>query len=736
MTDATLPRREFMKTSGSLVVAFSFGPLLNKAAMAAGAAPKALSLGQVDSFLAIGADGTVTCYSGKVDLGTGVTTALRQIVADELTVALDKVVMIEGDTLLTPDQGVTSGSLSIEVGGMQIRQACATARAALVSEAAKSWRLRESALSTADGMVRAKSGDRSVPFSALVGGKHFSLAMDPKAPLLDPSRYRFVGRPIPRGDIPGKVTGEFTYMQDFRRPGMLHARVVRPPAIGARLLSVDESSVRTIPGIVKVVREGNFLAVVARTEWGAIRGAQQLKATWSDWAGLPDESRLWEHVRATKIVKDDVTSDVGHAEQVLPQAATHLSATYDFAIHTHGSIGPSCAVAEFRDGKLTSWSASQGTHSLRKQLATMLSLPEEHVRAVYVEGAGCYGRNGHEDAAADAALLARATGRPVRVQWMRADEHGWDPKGAPTLIDLQAGLDATGKVVAWHSQFYLPAGAAGGVPLVAAQLAALPHEAGMNPGNILNDSALPYAFPNMLTVAHRLADTPLRPSWIRSPGRMQNTFANEAFLDELAVAAKADPFEFRIRYLDDPRGEEVLKRLQAFAKWQGRASLKRTGSGTAMGRGVAYVKYELRRTYVGIVATVEVDRKTGDIRVKHFAVVQDCGQVINPDGSKNQVEGNLLQTTSRTLKEQVRFDRSRVTSVDWASYPILTFPEIPDVDIELIDRPAEKPWGVGEPSAAVVPAAIANAVFDAVGVRLRSVPFLPGKVLAAMKGAA
>jgi CO/xanthine dehydrogenase Mo-binding subunit len=736
MTDATLPRREFMKTSGSLVVAFSFGPLLNKAAMAAGAAPKALSLGQVDSFLAIGADGTVTCYSGKVDLGTGVTTALRQIVADELTVALDKVVMIEGDTLLTPDQGVTSGSLSIEVGGMQIRQACATARAALVSEAAKSWRLRESALSTADGMVRAKSGDRSVPFSALVGGKHFSLAMDPKAPLLDPSRYRFVGRPIPRGDIPGKVTGEFTYMQDFRRPGMLHARVVRPPAIGARLLSVDESSVRTIPGIVKVVREDNFLAVVARTEWGAIRGAQQLKATWSDWAGLPDESRLWEHVRATKIVKDDVTSDVGHAEQVLPQAATHLSATYDFAIHTHGSIGPSCAVAEFRDGKLTSWSASQGTHSLRKQLATMLSLPEEHVRAVYVEGAGCYGRNGHEDAAADAALLARATGRPVRVQWMRADEHGWDPKGAPTLIDLQAGLDATGKVVAWHSQFYLPAGAAGGVPLVAAQLAALPHEAGMNPGNILNDSALPYAFPNMLTVAHRLADTPLRPSWIRSPGRMQNTFANEAFLDELAVAAKADPFEFRIRYLDDPRGEEVLKRLQAFAKWQGRASLKRTGSGTAMGRGVAYVKYELRRTYVGIVATVEVDRKTGDIRVKHFAVVQDCGQVINPDGSKNQVEGNLLQTTSRTLKEQVRFDRSRVTSVDWASYPILTFPEIPDVDIELIDRPAEKPWGVGEPSAAVVPAAIANAVFDAVGVRLRSVPFLPGKVLAAMKGAA
>jgi len=713
MPAATLSRRDFLKTGGSLVVAFSFGPLLDKPAMAEGAAPKPLSPGEVDSFLAIGADGTVTCYSGKVDLGTGVATALRQIVADELTAALDKVELIQGDTLLTPDQGVTSGSFSIEKGGMQIRQACATARAALVREAAR-------------------TGAQNLSFGELLRGKHFSLSVDPKAPLLDPSRYRYVGRPIPRDDIPGKVTGEFTYMQDFRVPGMLHARVVRPAAIGARLLSVDESSASGIPDIVKVVRDGNFLAVVARSEWGAIKGARQLKAAWSDGSGLPDESKLWEHVRATKIVKDDVTSNVGRAEQVLPQARTKLSATYDFAIHTHGSIGPSCAVAEFSDGKLTSWSASQATHDLRKQLAAMFSLPQENVRAIYLEGAGCYGRNGHEDAAADASLLARATGKPVRVQWMRADEHGWDPKGPPTLIDLRAGLDAAGKVVAWHSQFYIPQGIAAPVALVAAELAALPHETSIAPGNILNDSAIPYAFPNILTVAHRLADTPLRPSWIRSPGRMQNTFANEAFLDELAIAAKADPFEFRTRYLHDPRGEEVLKRLQALAKWQGRASSK----SRSIGRGVAFVKYELYRTYVGIVATVDVDRKTGAIRVKHCAVVQDCGQIINPDGTKNQVEGNVLQTVSRTLKEQVRFDRSRVTSVDWASYPILTFPEIPDVDIELIDRPEQKPWGVGETAAAVVPAAISNAVFDAVHVRLRSVPFLPEKVLAALKSAA
>jgi CO/xanthine dehydrogenase Mo-binding subunit len=286
-----------------------------------------------------------------------------------------------------------------------------------------------------------------------------------QAQLLDPSRYRFVGRSVPRVDIPAKVTGEFVFMQDFRVPGMVHARVVRPPAIGAQLVSIDESSVSGIHGLIKVVRQGNFLAVAAASEWGAIKAAQQLKATWSDWAGLPDESKLWEHVRATRVVKDDITSNNGDAKAALPRAIKGRSATYDFAIHTHGSIGPSCAVAEFRDGKLTCWSASQATHNLRKQLASMLALPNNNVRVIYVEGAGCYGRNGHEDAAGDAALLARAVGRPVRVQWMRADEHGWDPKGPPTLIDLQAGLNADGNVAAWYSQFSIPDGAAGTVPL-------------------------------------------------------------------------------------------------------------------------------------------------------------------------------------------------------------------------------------------------------------------------------
>jgi CO/xanthine dehydrogenase Mo-binding subunit len=742
-------RRHFLKGIGILIVSFSL-PSPSKTAFAQSgtqAKTKTVALDEVDAFLAIDPSGSVTLYSGKVDLGTGITTALTQIVAEELDVPLARIQVVEGDTALTPAQGKTWGSLSIQNGGVQIRQAAATARRALLQEAAKRLGVPVEDLIVEQGTVRSRSGATQVTYGELIGGKTFSLKVDKEAPLKDPATYKIVGQPVPRVDIPGKMTGQFTYMQDFKVPGMLHGRVVRPTGIGATLLSVDESSVKDVPGLVKVVRQGNFLGVVAESEWSAIRAAQKLKASWSDWEGLPEQSRLWEHVRATKVNKDDVTSNVGSAEQTLQQPAKRISATYNFAIHTHGSIGPSCAVAEIKEGKLTCWSSSQATHDLRLQLAAMLSMPDTDVRAIYVEGSGCYGRNGHEDAAADAVLLARAVGRPVRVQWMRADEHGWDPKGPPTLMDLQAGLDANGNVIAWYSQLYVPEGATGNVKLVAAELAGLPHETGMVPGNVIQNTAIPYAFPNVRTVAHRLAETPLRPSWIRAPGRMQNTFCNESFMDELAAAVGADPLEFRLRYLNDPRGVELLKRLASLAQWQGRSSpgqsspgpssseptTKRETGDVATGRGLTYVKYELARTYVGAVADVEVDRKSGEIRVKHFAVVQDCGQIINPDGVKNQVQGNVVQTVSRVLKEEVTFDRSRVTSLNWASYRILTFPEIPDVDVELIDRPTEKPWGAGEPSAAVVPSAISNAVFDAVGVRLRSVPFTPAKVLAAMQ---
>jgi CO/xanthine dehydrogenase Mo-binding subunit len=732
MRDIATTRRGFLKGTAALVVSFSIDR--HQAARAQDeSSSKSVSPEEVDGFIGINRKGEVTLYAGKVDLGTGVRTALAQIAAEELDVPFSTVTVIQGDTALTPDQGVTSGSFSIQNGGSQIRQAAATARQALLSMAAKQFKVEPSDLSVSDGNITSKATHRSVSYSALIGGKNFSLKLDKAAAVKDPSHFKIVGRSVPRVDIPGKVTGQFTYMQDFRLPGMLHGRVVRPPGIGATLQSIDEESVKDIPDLIRVVRIGNFVGVIAETEWGAIRASRRLKVNWSPWGGLPDQTALWEYVRGTKIVKEDVTSDVGQVTAALPRGATRLRATYDFAIQTHGSIGPSCSVVEFKDGALTCWSASQATHALRKQLAAMLSMPEEQVRCIYIDGAGCYGRNGHEDAAGDAALLSRAVGRPVRVQWMREDEHGWDPKGPPTLIDLDAALDAKGNLIAWSSAFFLPQGAATPVALVAATLGSLPHEMNIGPGGILNDTAIPYAVPNMRTVAHRLETTPLRPAWIRAPGRMQNTFANESFLDELATAAGADPLEFRLRHLKDPRGAEVLERLASVAMWERAAAKPRDHDARiATGRGLAFVKYELVRTYVGVVADVEIDRATGEIRVKRFFVVQDCGQIINPDGVKNQIEGNIVQTVSRTLMEQVTFNRARVTSLDWGSYRIIGFPEVPDVVIDLIDRPHEKPWGSGEPSASVVPAAISNAVFAATGRRLRSVPFTPDKVKASM----
>ncbi len=650
MLTSMLSRREFLKASGSLVVTFSLAGLLPRTARAEAAA-KTVALDEVDGFLSIGADGAVTCYSGKVDLGTGVRTAFTQIVAEELDVPLDRVSIVQGDTSLTPDQGPTYGSLSIQIGGMQIRQAAATARAALVSEAARRLHLAADELTTRDGAVVAKATGTRVAYGEIVGSRSFELKVDPKAPLKDPADYRFVGQSVPRLDIPEKVTGEFTYMQDFALPGMLHARVVRPAAMRANLVSYDDSAAKRVKGFARTVREGNFLAVVAETEWAAIKASAALKAEWSKWDGLPEEDRLWEYVRSTRINHSDVLQNVGNAADAAQAAPRRLGATYDFAIHTHGSIGPSCAVAQWKDGKLTCWTASQATHLLRRQLAQMFGVSAADVRCIYIDGSGCYGRNGHEDAAADAALIAKVTGRPVRVQWMRGDEHGWDPKGPPTLIDYRAAIDSGGNVVAWESEVYIPdAPKTVQVALVAAELAGLPTDAS-HPGNIHQSLAIPYAFPNIKTTAHRLAETPFRPSWIRTPGRMQNTFGNEAFLDELAHAAHADPIDFRMRHLNDPRGVELLQRLAKLAGWQPARARRAKSGAVVSGRGVAYVKYELVRTYVGAVADLEVDTATGRIRVTRFAVAHDCGQIINPDGLRNQIEGNVVQTVSRTLLE-------------------------------------------------------------------------------------
>jgi CO/xanthine dehydrogenase Mo-binding subunit len=732
-------RRDFLIGSGALVVSFSLTPSLQRDAFAQTAGKtKPVALDQVDSFLAIHRDGTVTMYTGKVDLGTGIRIALPQMVAEELDVSLEKVKLVEGDTALTPDQGPTWGSLSVQIAGVQLRQAAATARKALIEMAVQKLSMPSADLAVKDGVIFVRAEPhRRVGYVELIGDKSFELKVDKDAPLKNPKDHTIVGQPMPRPDVPGKVTGTHTYMQDFRVPGMVHARVVRPPAIGATLVAVDETSVKPIKG-ARVVRQGSFLAVVAESEWAAVKAARALKATWSQWEGLPEQSKLWEHVRATKVAKDDVAVDRGDPKAAIAGAAKRLKATYDFAVHTHGSMGPACAVADVKGGKAEIWSPSQAPHWLRKEVAAVLQVDPNAVHIQYLDGAGCYGRNGHEDATCDAALISKLIGKPVRVQWMREDEHGWDPKGPPTLVEITAGLDPQGNIVGWDSELWVPKADLTEWPrTLAATLAGIPQTDAINPGNVHRNLDPSYPFAHQKAVAHRLDSTPFRPSWIRTPGRMQNTYANEVFIDECAAAAGADPVEYRLRYLTDPRGIAVLRAAASMAQWDVRPSPRRDESGSiARGRGIAYVKYENVRTYCAGVAEVEVNKQTGAIRCTRFHVAHDCGQIINPDGVRSQIEGQIIQTVSRTLKEELKWNRSRVTSVDWASYPILRFPEVPEVHMDLINRPSEPPWGVGEPAACLPPPAISNAVFDAIGVRLRSVPFTPSKLTAALKGSA
>ncbi|MCW8085000.1 xanthine dehydrogenase family protein molybdopterin-binding subunit [Sabulicella glaciei] len=728
----TTDRRSLLKAGGALLVAFAAGGA-PRGALAW--AEKPVATDRVESFLALESDGRVTAYVGKVDLGTGIRTGFMQIVAEELDVPLGRIRVVEGDTALTPDQGATYGSLSIQNAGVQLRAAAATLRREVLRRAGERFGAEPASLRIEEGMVVAPGGRASL--AELVRAGRVELAVDANAPIKAPEERRVVGRAAPRVDIPDKVFGRFEYVHDFKLPGMLHGRPVRPPAMGAVAEAVDEASIRHIPGVVRVVHQGAFVGVVAETEWSAIKAARELRVRWSDWSGLPDQSRLWEHVKATPVAQVQVTSERGDAPGAVRGAARQLSASYDFGINSHASMGPSCAVAEWKDGRLTTWSASQATHNLRKQLSMMLAEPVEKVRCIYMEGAGCYGRNGHEDAAADAALLAKAVGRPVRVQWMRHDEHGWDPKGPPHLVELRGGLDAQGNIVGWEAEAWIPKGAGGNVDLVAAELGGLPRENQIHPGNIIHNLAQPYGFPAVKTTCHRLDTTPFRPSWIRTPGRMQNTYASESFLDEMAAAAGKDPLELRLSLLprEETRAREVLERVGRIANWQTRPSPQNDRSGEVLrGRGVTFCKYELVRTYVAAVAEVEVNRNTGAIKVTRFLCSHDCGQIINPDGVRSQVEGNVIHTLSRTFKEEMTFDRKAVTSLDWASYQVITFPEIPEIVVDLVDRPTERPWGAGEPSAAVVPSAVGNAIFDATGVRMRSIPFTAAKFRAAAQG--
>jgi CO/xanthine dehydrogenase Mo-binding subunit len=725
---STLTRREFLESAGALVIGFSLrGRLLEVLpSHASSAAPAA---NQIDSWLVVATDGSVTVFSGKVELGTGVSTALRQIVAEELDVAFDRIAWVQGDSDRTVDQGSTVGSQTVKRGGAQLRQAAAEARAALLDLASAKLGSPVSSLGVANGVISVNGdAERRVTFGELVGGKRFDRVVTGKAPVKRPADYAIVGKPVPRVELPAKMTGRHTYVHDVRVDGMLHGRVVRPASIGATVARIDDAALRDIPG-AHVVRKWNFVGVVAEREEDAIRAARTLKVEWSESATLPPMAEL--HDALMKIpATDRAVTDSGDVPAAIARAAKTVRARYTWPYQMHASIGASCGVADVRQQTATIWSSTQGAHTLKSAIAELLGFPADGVHVIWTEGSGCYGHNGSDDAAADAALMSRAVGKPVRVQWSRADEHGWEPKGVAMVMDVSGGLDASGKIVGWDYAVWTPthssrpgAQAGGSANLLAAQLAGATPRTGGSVGGDRN-ARHTYAIPSTRVISHSLQSSPLRTSSFRGLGSPQNSFANESFMDELALAANADPVEFHLKHLTDPRAIAVVQAVARLAKWTGRP--KRDGvvaNGPARGRGMAFVQYEGTEAYVAAIVDVDVDVSRHSVRVSRAFVAHDCGLIVNPDGLKNQIEGNVIQGISRTLKEAVQFDRSRVTSVDWRSYPILTFAEVPDsIEIELIDHPELPSVGAGEAATSPIPGAIANAIFDATGQRLRDVP--------------
>ena len=731
-------RRAVLK-GGALTISFALTGVRTKAsAQSVPGTQRVLDPNEVDAFLAVNGDNRVTIFCGKVDLGQGLRIAIPQIAAEELGIGVDKIKYIEGDTALTPNQGRTSGSTGIQRGGMQIRQAAATAREALIALAAQRLNMKPEDLSTTGGEVRPKAGGGGISFASLIGGRQFDLKLDPKAPLKDPATYTIVGKPLPRPDVALKCAGRSTYVHDFTLPGMQHARVIRPPAVGATLISVDEETIMNLPG-VKVVRIKDFLAVVADDEWTTVRAARALRAQWSEWLGLPAQDMLIQTLRADPSITDQSLVTKGAPVTPQPQDAKTLAASYFWPMQSHASLGPSCAVADVRPNAATVWTASQGTHDNQITFARFLGLPMDKVRLIYLEGSGCYGMNGHEDAAADAAILSQAVGRPIRVQWSREDELGWDPKGPPQLLDITGVVSADAHILEWRTDMWIPQTTRGllNIPLLGPQAAGLDNIVGLNTGLISQNGDPPYAADHIQVIVHWLKDAPLRPAPLRSPGKPANCFAVESFTDELAAAAGIDPMKFRLRGLDNPRGIELIKRVATMMKWQSRPS---PGAGrdaaVARGRGISYVHYKNSETFVAMGMEVAVERASGKIKVERVVCAHDCGQIINPDGVRAQVEGSILQTLSRVLLEEVRFDRSHVLSVDWLSYPILRLSDVPNLEIDLVDRPNEPPFGAGEAACAPVGATLANAVYDATGVRLRTVPFTPERMKAALESKA
>ena len=752
-TSQAANRREFLLTSGALVVAASTPWVAGSAQAQSGAAGKpALAPEELDSWVAIHRDGRATAYFGKVDLGQGLEVAIAQIVAEELDLGFDKVHVIMGDTASCLNQGGASSALGIQTGARPLRHAAAEARRILLEMASRQLAVAPDRLVVFDGVIASLDDrTRQVSYAELIGGKYFNSKvewnkqtgnqMDVKgtAKLKPPSGYKVVGQPFPRRDVAGKIFGTGTFVTEVSVPGMLHARVIRTPHAGSIPQQVDLSSIAAVPG-ARVIREKNFLAVVAEREWDAVRAAQLLKVQWSEPKNpFPSFDRIHDHIRSAPVIKREDAEPRGDVAAAFRTGARVVEAEYEWPFQSHASMGPGCAVVDAKAGGATLWTGTQKPHYARDGVARLLGLPPEKVHGIWVVGPGSYGRNDAGDAALDAALLSKLTGRPVRVQGMRHDGTAWDPKAPASVHRARAALDASGKVVAYEfisrgfSRVNIESNESDpGESLVGMELG-LP----LKPGIGFGTPAESYGFENKLLgweVVAPLLDrsSPLRTSHMRDPVGLQIQFASEQFMDELAFATGEDPVAFRLKYLTGARDKAVVKAAAEKAGWQPRPSPQRDRSGDLLkGRGIAYA--QRGGTILAVVAEIEVERKTGRIWARKFTVAHDCGLIVNPLGLRNTIESGLVQAISRALFEEVRFDKNMVTSVDWSSYPILEMQDAPEtIDVVLINRPEAAPTGAGEATPRVVPAAIANAFFDATGVRLRRAPMSPERVKAAL----
>jgi nicotinate dehydrogenase subunit B len=756
-----ISRRTFLEQSGVLMVSFAALPrlLAQEGGGQFATHESHIDATKLDSWIAVNGDGTVTAYTGKCDLGQGVFTAQTQLIAEELCVPLETVKLVQCDTAVTPDQGTTSGSQTTPTNFnvQDLALAAATARETLTMLAAKHFDEDARQLKALDGAVHTPDG-RRVTYVELIGGKKFDLAVNTQAKRRTPQEWTVLGKPVPSLDHRALMTGVFEFVQNVRVPGMLHGRVVRPTEMGAKLISVDEASVEKIPGFVKVVTRGDFVGVVAETQLAAVQAARRLACQWKPGPALPAQSDFFDYMRQQPS-RDEMLVDSGEVKTALLGARRMLEARYTYPYQMHGSMGSSCAVADVKKESATVWTPTQSVYPTRNCIATLLQLPPDDVRVVFVRGSGCYGLNGADAVSFDAAVLSQAVGRPVRLQYTRQDEMMWENFGNACVIEHRAGLGEDGAIVAWDREDWVanrgsrpgydrPGNVISGMllgyePAPSKPAAAVPPTRKLRNGsNTVPEYMAGCAggactgsglVKNERVLTHTVA-SPFYTGPLRSPLRIQNTFANECFLDELAAAAKVDPVEYRLRHLRNDRVRGVVQAAAKAAGWKPRQGSRGAAAGVEVtGRGFACVAYEGDNGFAALVADVTVDMRTGVVRPTRFTVAIDCGPISNPDGLRNQVEGGLLQGMSRTLVEEVKWDARRVTSVDWVGYQSLRLGyEAPSIETVFVVPENVRATGAGETSITVTPAAIGNAISDATGARLRDVPFTPQRVLAAI----